>query len=408
MNQFPSIGLATILNELVTEGDKVLDLGAFARGTSDAFLNLKCGCHFEDLGEYIETLEENDSSAIEKLEEFLIPKPQGTKFDYILAWDLFNYLDLEVIGRIMKLLEPHMKPGTILHCMQYIGTSQPEKPRKFRLLADHKYETIGPDEEKRIPARGYLILDLLKHMNRFSLNITLMNQQGMQTDVVEYLLEYDKSVEEKKLTQARNAPVVAYFKHQFTYSNIRLPQLTRAVFRCRTNEELSIFNYGTQSGEEHTFLKQISKYVYMEDIYSSIAWNKKVAVGSQGSLSDQLLRFSNDVRFDLVLLWDLFNYCEPEQIQKIVNLFSQKLTPNGKIHLLLFNQNRVADKPARFHINKDLSVNVAGQVKGDRPNQITCTGELIKLMPDFKMYGHHYGWFEEKVNFHEFVLEYRG
>lgn len=408
MNQYPSTGLATILNELVSEGDKVLDLGTFSRGTSEAFLKLKCGCHFEDLGDYIEMLDDNDPRAKEKLEEFLIPKSESTKFDYILAWDLFNYLDLEVIGHITKLLEPHMKPGTILHCMQYIGTTQPEKPRKFSLLADHKYEAIAPEQEKRVPSSGYLILDLLKHMHRFSLNITLMNQQGMQKDVVEFLLEFGKSVEEKKLTQARTAKVVDYFKQQLSYTNIRLPQLARTVTRCRSNNELSIFNFGNHNGEEHTYLKQISKYVYMEDIYSSIAWKKKVAVGSKESLNDQLLKFSNDVRFDLVLLWDLFNYCEPDQIKKIVELLSKQLTPKAKIHLLLFNQNSVAEKPARFEINRDLTVNVAGEVKGNCPNQITCTGELIKLMPNFKMYGHHYGWFEEKVNFHEFVLEYCG
>lgn len=408
MSQYPSTGLATLLNDLVSEGDTVLDLGTIAGSTSDAFLNLKCECYFEDLGEYILSLENDDGCPLEKLETFLLPKPASTQFDYVLAWDLFNYLDLEIIGHLMRLLDPHLKPGTILHSMQYIGATQPQRPRHYRLLPDHHFETIAPERETRVPARGYLILDLLKHMDHFNLSNTLMNQQGMEKDVVEYLLEYDRPIEEKKLTRATNAPVVTYFKEPVTYGRVLLPQLSKTLFSYRTNRELSVFTFEKFGGEGQTFLKQIARNVYKEDIYASITWNSTIAVGSQSSVSVNLLKFAPDVTFDLVLLWDLFNYCNPDQVRKILALMAPRLTPKAKLHLLFFNHNHVAQRPARFHINDDLSVDVLGDVKGQKPSSITCTGELMRLMPEFRMHGHHYGWFEEQVNFHEFVLEYTG
>lgn len=404
MSRYPSIGLATILNEFVSEGDKVLDLGAIASGTSEAFLNLKCSCHFEDLGDFIDSLNENDSHAVEKLETFLMPKPASTKFDYILAWDLFNYLDLSVIERLFTLLEPHLKRGTILHSMQYVGNTQPARPRSYRLLDQHRYEALEAQQEQRTAAKGYRIVDLLKRMHRFSLNDTIMNQQGMEKDVVEYLMEYDKSIEEKKLSHAQNAPLVSYFTQEATYSNVHLPQLAKTLYSHRTNSDLSIFSCGAHGGDQQTVLKQLSHYIYMEDIYASIAWEKKIAVGSQPAMGSQVLKFANDVQFDLLLLWDLFNYCEPQQIKQIIALVSPHLKPTAKLHLFFLNGKQLAAKPSRFHINPDMSVNIIGPVAGTHPNPIQSTGELMRLLPDFKLQGHHYGQLEEHVNFHEFVL----
>lgn len=405
MSHYPSIGLATILDELVSEGDKVLDLGAVAHGTSDAFLNLKCSCHFEDLGDFINSLEEDEVSPIEKLEAFLMPKPATTKFDYVLAWDLFNYLDLDVIAHLFKLLDPHLKPGTILHAMQYIGNTHPAKPRQYRLLADHEYEAIPSSAEPPVAAKPHRSLDLLKHMHHFSLNNTVMNQQGMEKDVVEYLMEYEKPIEEKQLSQAHTAPVVTYFTQEANYSNVRLPKLAETLFNCRANKELAVFNCGSYGGEQQTVLKQISPHIYMEDIYASIAWEKKIAVGSQAEVGTQLLRFAKGVQFDLVLMWDLFNYCEPEKIKQIMASLAAHLKPKAKLHLLFLNNKTVAEKPSRFHINPDMSINIIGPVKGQRPNLISCTGELMRLVPNFKLCGHHFAQLEEHVNFHEFVLE---
>lgn len=408
MSQYPSTGLSTILNDLVSEGNKVLDLGTIAGSTSDAFLNLKCECYFEDLGEYIQMLAEDSSCALEKLEAFLVPKPESVQFDFLLTWDLFNYLDMEIIAHLMKLLDGHLKPGTVLHTMQYIGTTQPAKPRSYRLLANHQFEAIDSGQETRVPARGHLIVDLLKNMDHFNLSNTMMNQQGMEKDVIEYLLEYDRPQEETRLSHTTKAPLVAYFKEPATYTSVLLPQLSKTLFSARLNRELSVFSFEKMGGEEQAFLKRFANSVYTEDIYASITWNKSIAVGGHSSVSNHLLKFSPQVKLDLVLLWDLFNYCDPDQVQQILAQLIPRLAPNARLHLLLFNHNRVAERPARFHINEDLSVDVIGKVKGQTPSRITSTGQLTKLMPEFRMQGHFYGWFEEQVSFHEFVLEYTG
>ncbi len=413
VNHHLSLGLNTIIGKMAKKGETVLDLGPLSTQITSLFLQLKCRCFIEDMHEYVLELNNDSSNPLDKLSAFLLDKPEGTTFDYVLCWDLFNFLSLDIINHLMALLKPYLKPGTILHTIRYIGTATPHLPRQFKRLDKLNFNVSESQSllkgNNQITPQAHTTIMLLRSMPEFSLYDTALNQEGMMKDVAEYLLEYESITKGKLVKKRLNAQdVVSYFAQQSNNDAVDLLGLKKILSDSNTMRQLSVFETGPKSGRQVSYLNNLSKSLYIEDIYSSITWQNRLIGNQTGSVSQQLLKFPESLKFDLVLIWDIFNFCSPEQIKKIGELLSKHLNIGAKLHILIHKGKGIPKKPAVFEVTHKLGVNISGELKGDHPKNLRSITELIRLLPQFKLWFHHLGNASTRHDYQEFILEHKG
>lgn len=429
-----SLGLTTVLTELITERACVLDLGPMSAGTLQAFLNKNCKVYFEDLNAFIKDqsaprvesatvnsppispsagfLEysldfENDELAY-ALDEYLLGCPESVKFDLILTWDLFNYLDLPTIQYLMDRLSKHCKNGTVLHTIRYVGQKMPEFPRRFNLQESFDLR-ITEASDGLVKAMGHSTFRLLQKLGGFHLQNTLMNQEGMLADVSEHLLIYDQDQSANKIIKANPTELVPHFGKQNQETAIELPALSQLLAELGTEkrsdiDQLHVFDNGSKVGRSLETLTTIASELYVEDLCASNYWQRKIDNDTPFAVSEYMLRFPSELKFDLVLLWDLFNHCSDAQVEAITQSLLEHMGDSARLHFIAYSGFRPAERPPLFEIESDLSVKIIGAHDGGRVENRRSSAALLKLLPQFSIERTVFGKLNEQQFYQEFLL----
>ena len=108
-----------------------------------------------------------------------------TQFDVILAWDLFNYLDLEALAKSMDYLSRYCRHGTRLYALVGIGKQILDSPSRFEIVDDDQLRYgVATDSGRRSPQHS--IPDLLRRLPEFVVRRTYLLRNGMQEYVFGY------------------------------------------------------------------------------------------------------------------------------------------------------------------------------------------------------------------------------
>lgn len=399
--QHRSFGLAALTTEMVKSGDRILDLGPLSSGTTQAFLGLNCQCHIEDLVEYL-TDSQHASDPLAALEEHLLPKPANLKFDVILCWDLLNFLELDVIQHLIRLLEPHLKQGTILHTMRYTGRNQPHKPRRFRLLDNFCFEYVDDPDYPQVSSKGHSTVTLLKCMDRFSLFNSLMKREGMDQNVTEHFLEYDSVASRNQVRSGGASDVSAYFRQVRDDERMEFVGVQKSLEVLAANS--TALDCGRKNGRNIDALKKKVGALYVEDLHASLAWRKKMH-GENSGFSESMFSFDPGTRLDGVFLWDLLNFFSSQQIQALGELLAGRMNPGGIVHFLVYKSSRQPARPAMFEVLEDARVVVTGCVEERSERRLGSTADLMRLLPGYRLFSHHLGRLPSGEAVQEFVLQ---
>ncbi len=93
----------------------VLHIGAALPETVDFFSHYRCKLHFVDLFAELPLEEDPEQPSLQQRFGKWFDFPPGTRFDLVLFWDLFNYLDDRAIGALMAALRPWLLPDSRAH-----------------------------------------------------------------------------------------------------------------------------------------------------------------------------------------------------------------------------------------------------------------------------------------------------
>ncbi|WP_226701889.1 hypothetical protein [Microbulbifer elongatus] len=399
--QHRSFGLAALTTEMVKSGDRILDLGPLSSGTTQAFLGLNCQCHIEDLVEYLADNQHSDDP-LQALEDHLLPKPANLKFDVILCWDLLNFLELDVIQHLIRLLQPHLKQGTILHTMRYTGRNQPHKPRRFRLQENFCFEYVDDPSYPEVASKGHSTVTLLKCMDRFSLFNSLMKREGMDQNVTEHFLEYDSTTSRNQVRSGGASDVSAYFRQVRDDEQMEFAGIHKALGALPG--DATVLDCGRKNGRNIDALKKKVGSLYVEDLHASLAWRKKMH-GEGSGFSESMFSFAPGTKLDGVFLWDLLNFCSPEQVEALGELLAGRMTPGGQLHFLVYKSSQQPERPAMFELLEDERVAVTGISEGRGARSLGSTADLMRLLPRYRLFSHHLGRLPSGDAVQEFVLQ---
>lgn len=115
----------------------ILDLGPACGANVDFFSQFACKVYIEDFYRTLTSfdfLPPEEGSSYEAVFEYLFPYWKNTRFDFIMSWDIFNYLGREEFHHLICHLGQFCRPGTLLFALVSTLKHIPEKPTTFKIL----------------------------------------------------------------------------------------------------------------------------------------------------------------------------------------------------------------------------------------------------------------------------------
>jgi hypothetical protein len=165
----------------------VLDLGAASTGTLGLLGRFGCRVDVADIaGAAIEELNaEKDPRRIEKLAESLLPRRRDEPTDFVLCWDLFDYLNKRSITALMAQVAARQEPLAMAHALvEYSARSMPACPRHYTAVDETHLEAMTLTNAERETPR-YSHEDLALAVPDYTIDRAVLLGNGMQ----EFLLE---------------------------------------------------------------------------------------------------------------------------------------------------------------------------------------------------------------------------
>ena len=115
----------------------ILDLGPALGANVDFFSQFPCKIYIEDLYRTLSSFDyfsPEDGFSYEDIFEYLLPYGDTTRFDVIMGWDIFNYLERDEFQSLITHLGRYCHKGTLLFALISTLKHIPEKPTTFRIL----------------------------------------------------------------------------------------------------------------------------------------------------------------------------------------------------------------------------------------------------------------------------------
>ena len=185
---YRSMGFGLVANHLKEQSKpQVLDLGPSVSANIAYLSQYHSKLYIENLSESVADLNAamRVSEAREQAIASCFQSYGDTQFDVILAWDLFNYLELEALATSMDYLSRYCRHGTRLYALIGIGKQILDSPSRFEIVDDEQLRygvaTVGGR-----PCPQHSIPDLLRRLPEFVVRRTYLLRNGMQEYVFGY------------------------------------------------------------------------------------------------------------------------------------------------------------------------------------------------------------------------------
>jgi len=181
-----SLALAALFDEIRGRRVTVLDLGS-AVGSNVEFLSqYGCKLYIEDLyaalTSRVSSGEEGDIAGPEFFAEFL-SLPEDTRFDVILAWDLFNYLRRKELAYFGEQLRRYTQPGALAFALMSYHKQIPAQPYRFK-IRDERTLIYDRRTAAERPSPRFVPYEVTGLLKGFHVDRSFLLQHGIQ----EYLL----------------------------------------------------------------------------------------------------------------------------------------------------------------------------------------------------------------------------
>ncbi|WP_445365844.1 hypothetical protein ACJJJB_05360 [Microbulbifer sp. ANSA001] len=404
MLQHHSFGIAALVDEVIQPGGKVLDLGCLSFGTTQTFLELSCQTFIEDLRSLLLEIHSFDQQTrTTRLTKHLTRKPQRIKLDVVLCWDLFNFMEPELIAQLIEEIRPHLKAGTIFHTMLYTGT-MPKAPADFKRLSGFTFNSEPLALPEPLPSYRYSSLNLMKTMGNFSLRSSLLHRKGMRKDLIELMFEYGNVKSQNAVRAGGTSAAISAFR-QTSLTELPLTALDQALMHTKRSPVSKALDVGKKAGRNMQHLQREVGELFISDLYSAILWQCSRKVPFNSAVQAALRQATLPENLDCILLWDLLNFFSTEQIQLITHTLYQYLSNNGVMHFLLFKQEQLPVNCGVFEIQPSGLVGTYIQPAGNKQTKFRTITDVVKALPQMKVLSQGTGRIPNGPFYHEITMQ---
>ena len=181
-----SLALAALFEEIRGRKVTILDLGSAVGANVDFLSRYGCKLYVEDLyaalSSRAEAGDEGDIAGPEFFAEFLA-LPEDTRFDVILAWDLFNYLRRKELAYFGEQLRRYTEPGALALALMSYHKQIPAQPYRFK-IQDERTLVYDRRTAAERPSPRFVPYEVTGLLKGFQVDRSFLLQHGIQ----EYLL----------------------------------------------------------------------------------------------------------------------------------------------------------------------------------------------------------------------------
>lgn len=378
-----SPGLTIIYNEIKDSPDcRILDLGMSSGTTFRFFQELSCNIHFESIDEFLtesNSIYSDHAMVVDKLEHYLTQYKNEQKFDVILTWDLFDYLDLKTIQWFMERLTKHCKANTILHIMKCVNPSIPTNPRHFQIQNKHQLKVTQIDSSSPRVHPSHNTAELLRHIPHFYMVNAYLNIDGMIPGLSEDILRVQTG--EKRTTRNLSSDELEPKHNHFQrvknasvqkHTSMALPKL---IEHEKNQDTSNILNLGPKNNSD--IFCNSSNNLYSEDLYQQV--KIQIQRGLTPTIKAHMLNFPQGTKFNTILAWDTLNYLPTTIIEELFEQLSHHMHDNTLVHVILYSGKEIPEGPQQFHIRDDNTIDIYPVAKRQSMPPLTST-QLIKAM----------------------------
>jgi len=167
------------------------------------------------------------------------------------------------------------------------------------------------------------------------------------------------------------------------YTSFVLPALLDLV---RRPPKKTVLDLGQALGENVRRMEGAKLFIanFFESLHEGGSPARADAKTFAASCS-RLLDFGDDVRFDLVLVWDIFNYLSLPEVEVLAKRLVAYSRPGTRIMALVSIQKKIPDRPFRFVIRDRDSLRYEVLSTGVRDCPRHNESDLLKRMTGFKV-----------------------
>jgi hypothetical protein len=161
----------------------ILDLGPARPENIDLFGRFRCRLEIADLADDLDALvpaEDAGEEALREQMEDALPPRNPEPVDFVLCWDLLNYLQPASLPALSSRLAARGLPGTLVHALVgYRDPLMPAQPGGYYSVDGEHLERRNTAADKR-PAPRYSPEDLANAFREFSIERAILLGNGMQ------------------------------------------------------------------------------------------------------------------------------------------------------------------------------------------------------------------------------------
>ena len=168
-----------------------------------------------------------------------------------------------------------------------------------------------------------------------------------------------------------------------THKSLALAALCQ---RLRHDRKYHILDLGAALGANIAFFSQFRCKLYIEDFYQSVveARAAETEATSPEQLYQKLLPYAEDIRFDVILCWDLFNYLPRQELQMLLKHLAQHCQRGTLLFSLIATQRQIPAQPTLFKIMDDENLIYEMDSSDLRPSIEYKPRDLKLLMQGFQ------------------------
>lgn len=360
---------------------RILDLGSASAASFNFFMRKGCTVRFENISQYVAdqlTNAEVRASQLLRasLEDYLSGFRSHEKFDVVLTWDLFNFLDLETLSWLVSKLGEFCHDQSLLHSVRYLKAA-PAAPLQYQIVSDHevKYQGLvdtAPNYE------AHLLPELVRSLPFYHLDTSFNQQNGMPKDVSEDVYRFQPSKRNMIRHQAKlDTPEVS--TDSLPGKPHRSYALEALCDHLTTIESPRILDFGAAIDTNEEFYRNYSNNISFAGLYEALKNN----ITPQEILTRKdLFKCEPDDCFDVVFAWGLLGYCSKEQLLAIKQRLLPHMHADTKIHVVIYAGYTQPVTPDRYYI-KNIRTLFLPEVKEYSNGQPPVTAiRLLKILGD--------------------------
>ena len=165
----------------------------------------------------------------------------------------------------------------------------------------------------------------------------------------------------------------------------RSPGITAIFNAVKGAKQNGILDLGTATGTNLGFYSRLGCRFQFESFDQTVSGFLADELTETQILDSFLSSLTTDIKFDVVLFWDLLNYLPKPLIEPIVEKLQAVLKPNALVHMVNFVGSSIPSSPAVFSVADQYQLNVSVSSDRIKPANRVTTVALLKMFPRFLM-----------------------